>query len=74
MADSNSRAHASDIEVMHAAVRALDRKGAALTDWLKRQIDEAFADPRPRVPAREAFKRLRTHHAREVEAKRREKA
>jgi hypothetical protein len=55
-------------------VRTLDREEAAVTARLKRQIDEAFADPRPRVPAREVFKRVRAHHAREVKAKRREKA
>jgi len=35
-------------------------------------VDEAFADPRPNVPARDVFKRLRAHHAQEVKAKRNE--
>jgi antitoxin ParD1/3/4 len=69
-----SGAYASASEVMRAAVRALDREEAAVTEWLRQRVDEAFADPRPRVPAREVFKRLRDHHARQVKAKRREKA
>jgi hypothetical protein len=27
--------------------------------WLRRRVDEAFADPRPNVPARAVFARLR---------------
>ncbi len=57
-----SGAYASVSEVMRAAVRALDREEAALDDWLRRRVDEAFADPRPNVPAREVFKRLRDRH------------
>jgi antitoxin ParD1/3/4 len=59
-----SGAYASASEVIRAAVRALDREEAALTEWLKQSVDEAFADPRPNVPARDVFKRLRAHHAR----------
>ena len=67
-----SGAYASVSEVMRAAVRALDREEAAVNDWLRRRVDEAFADPRPNVPAREAFKRLRDHHAEQVKAERNE--
>jgi antitoxin ParD1/3/4 len=61
-----SGAYASASEVMRAALRALDREEAAVDDWLRQQVDEAFADPRPDVPVREVFKRLRSHHARRV--------
>ena len=68
-----SGAYASASEVIRAAVRALDREEAALDDWLRQRVDEAFADPRPNVPAHEVFKRLRGHHARQVKAGRNEK-
>jgi len=64
---------ASASEVLRAALRALDREEAALDDWLRQRVDESFADPRPSVPAREVFKRLRGHHAERVRADRREK-
>ena len=63
-----SGAYASASEVMRAAVRALDREEAAVNDWLRQRVDEAFADPRPNAPAREVFKRLRAYHARQVKA------
>jgi antitoxin ParD1/3/4 len=53
---------------MRTAVRALDREEAALTEWLRLKVDEAFADPRPPSPARDVFKRLRAHHAKRVKA------
>lgn len=65
-----SGAYASVSEVMRAAVRALDREDAALNTWLRQRVDEAFTDPRPNVPAREAFKRLRQHHAKQVKTER----
>lgn len=68
-----SGAYASASEVIRAAVRALDREEAALDDWLRQRVDEAFADPRPNAPAHEVFKRLRGHHARQVKAGRNEK-
>jgi antitoxin ParD1/3/4 len=58
-----SGAYASVSEVMRAAVRALEREEAAITDWLRRQVDEAFADLRPNIPASEVFRRLRERHA-----------
>jgi antitoxin ParD1/3/4 len=61
-----SGTYASASEVMRAALRALDREEAALTDWLRDRVDEAFADPRPNVSAGEVFKRLREHHARRL--------
>jgi antitoxin ParD1/3/4 len=63
-----SGAYASASEVLRAAVRALDREEAAVNDWLRQRVDEAFADSRPNVPARDVFKRLREHHADRVKA------
>ena len=68
-----SGAYASVSEVMRAAVRALDREEAVLNDWLRQRIDEAFADPRPNMSAREVFEHLRNHHAEQVKAGRNEK-
>lgn len=65
-----SGAYASASEVLRAAVRALDREEAALTELLRQKVEEALADPRPSVPARKAFKRLRERHARRVKAER----
>jgi antitoxin ParD1/3/4 len=58
-----SGGYASASEVIRAALRALDREEAALDDWLQHRIDEALADPRPDVPVREVFRRLREYHA-----------
>jgi antitoxin ParD1/3/4 len=68
-----SGAYASTSEVIRAAVRALDREEAALDDWLRQRVDEAFTDPRPNVPTRDVFRRLRKHHAEQVKAGRNEK-
>jgi len=69
-----SGAYASASEVIRAAVRALDREETALNDWLRQRVEEAFADPRPNVPAADLFKRLRRHHTKQVRAGRNEKA
>ena len=69
-----SGAYASASEVMRAALRALDREEAAIDEWLRRQIDESLADPRPSVPAGTVFKRLRAHHASRSKARLNEKA
>ena len=58
-----SGAYASASEVMRAALRALDREEAAVNEWLRGRVKEALDDPRPNVPARDVFKRLRAHHA-----------
>jgi antitoxin ParD1/3/4 len=63
-----SGAYASASEVIRAAVRALDREETAVTEWLRQRVDEALSDPRPSVPARTVFKRLRDHHARKTRA------
>jgi antitoxin ParD1/3/4 len=69
-----SGAYGSASEVLRAAIRALDREEAALTAWLRREVEEALADPRPPIPANEVFKQLRAHHARRVKAARNAKA
>lgn len=58
-----SGAYASASEVMRAALRALDREEAAMDEWLRQRVNEAFTDPQPNAPAREVFQRLREHHA-----------
>lgn len=63
-----SGAYASASEVLRAAVRALDREEAAVNDWLRQRVDEALSDPRPNIPARDVFRRLRAHHAKQVRA------
>jgi antitoxin ParD1/3/4 len=63
-----SGAYASASEVLRAAVRALDREEAAVDDWLRQSVDEAFADPRANIPAHEVFKRLHAYHAEQVKA------
>jgi hypothetical protein len=40
---------------------------------LRQRVDEAFTDPRPNVPTRDVFRRLRKHHAEQVKAGRNEK-
>ena len=69
-----SGAYASASEVVRAALRALDREEAAVDEWLRSRVDEAFADPAPNIPAREVFERLRAHHSKRVKSSRREKA
>jgi antitoxin ParD1/3/4 len=45
-------------------VRALDREEAALDDLLRRRVEEAFAEPRPNIPAGKVFAELRRLRAR----------
>jgi hypothetical protein len=40
---------------------------------VRQRVNEAFADPRPSLPAQDVFKRLRGYHARQVKARRNEK-
>lgn len=62
--------YASASEVLRAALRALDREETAIDNWLRRQIEESLADPRPSIPAAEVFGELREHHARRVKKER----
>ena len=68
-----SGAYASASEVMRAAVRALDREEAAIDEWIRNRVDEAFSDPRPNVPAEDVFKRLRKLHGANLSGNRRGK-
>ena len=68
-----SGAYSSASEVLRAAMRALDREDAAINQWLRQQVEEAFADPRPSIPAQDVFRRLRRYHAQRVKSKRVEK-
>ena len=65
-----SGAYASASEVVRAAVRALDREEAALGEWLRRCVEESFADPRANVPADTVFKNLRAFQASRLKTRR----
>lgn len=56
-----SGTYASASEVLRAGLRALDREEEALNDWMRQKIRESLEDPRPSIPADEAFARLRAH-------------
>ena len=53
--------YASISEVVRAGLRALDREEEAHEAFLKQKIEEAYADPRPRLSLDEAFDDLRAH-------------
>jgi antitoxin ParD1/3/4 len=69
--------YASASEVVRAGLRALDREEALLDrlfppideddpEWIayvREKIEESLADPRPPIPAEEAFARLDAHIA-----------
>ncbi len=59
-------------EVMRAALRALDREEEALEEIMRRKIQASLEDPCPSVPANEVFAGLRTHHAEQMKAAKRE--
>jgi antitoxin ParD1/3/4 len=46
-------------EVVREGLRALDREEALLDAIYKRKLEEALADPRPSIPAEEAFAAVR---------------
>ena len=54
--------YASASEVLRAGLRALEREETALDDYMRRKIEASMADPRPRIPAEEAFALLRAQH------------
>jgi hypothetical protein len=43
----------------------MPRQGRPVLKWMRRRVDEALSDPRPNIPARKVFKRLRAYHARQ---------
>ncbi len=54
--------YASASEVVRAGLRALEREETVLDDYMRRRIEESIADPRPRIPAEDAFARLHAQH------------
>jgi antitoxin ParD1/3/4 len=56
-----SGAYSSASEVVRAGLRALDREEEALDEMWRQKIREAYEDPRPSIPAKEAFAELRRH-------------
>ena len=60
--------YASASEVMRAALRALDREEAALDDWLRQKVEDAYADPRPDIPSEDVFAGLRQRYAGGIKA------
>jgi antitoxin ParD1/3/4 len=67
-----SGAYSSASEVVRAGLRALDREEEALDELWREKIREAFDDPRPSIPAKDAFKELRRHHESRMKARSRE--
>ena len=47
---------------------APDRTEKTISERLKEKVEEAFADPRASVPARDVFRRLRAYHAAQAAA------
>ena len=59
-----SGAFASASEVVHAGLARMVEVEAwdgLETEWLRQKVQEALDDPRPSVPAEEAFARIRDH-------------
>lgn len=50
--------YSSISEVVRADLRALDREEAAFDVILRAKVEQALADPRPAIPARQAFAEL----------------
>jgi antitoxin ParD1/3/4 len=55
--------YASASEVLRSALRALDREDAAIRDALRAEIERSLNDPRPNIPAKDVFAKLRRKHA-----------
>jgi antitoxin ParD1/3/4 len=55
-------------EAVRAALRALEREKDALDEIMRIKIREALDDPRPSVPADQAFAELRAFHAEQLKA------
>ncbi|MGE3831521.1 MAG: type II toxin-antitoxin system ParD family antitoxin [Parvibaculaceae bacterium] len=65
--------YASASEVVRAALRALQERDEAVERWLKEEVapvyDRMKADPKAGVPLKEAFARIRAHHAKHLKDK-----
>lgn len=57
-----SGSYANPDEVIRAGLLALEREEAGLNEWLTRMAEEALADPRPSIPAAQAFRELRAKY------------
>lgn len=55
-------------EIIRAALRALEREDEALEAVMRAKIAEALADPRPGIPAEEAFDRLERKYVERTKA------
>gem|GEM_PF-446411 len=53
-----SGSYSSISEVVREGLRALDREEAVFDAILKAKVEEALADPRPDIPAEEAFAQM----------------
>lgn len=60
-----SGAYESASEVIRAGLKALDREESALDDAIRQKVLEAMNDPRPDIPAKEVFDKLRAYHAKQ---------
>ena len=63
-----SGAYSSASEVVRAGLRALDREEEALDEMLRKKIQESLDDPRPSIPADQAFERLERKYKRLMKA------
>jgi antitoxin ParD1/3/4 len=59
-----SGSYANSDEVIRASLLALEREEAGTNEWLTKLAEESLADPRPSVPAAQAFRELRARHGR----------
>lgn len=55
--------YASASEVLRDAMRALDREDAAMTEYMKREVAKALANPHPGYTLEEVDEELRKHRA-----------
>jgi antitoxin ParD1/3/4 len=62
-----SGSYASQAEVIHAALQALEERESAVEQWLLEEVAPVYdayqADPSRGIPAEEVFEELRAHHA-----------
>jgi antitoxin ParD1/3/4 len=59
-----SGSYASADEVIRAGLLALEREEKSKDEWLVKLAEDALADPRPSVPAKQVFRELRAKYGR----------